>query len=71
MQYSLSGTVPVVNAQQFAGGYPTYGKWPGVLGATSTALVSPPLQGPCFNCGKVGHVKNFCPLLQALAQGGK
>ena len=61
-------TVPVVNAQQFAGGYPTYGKWPGVLGATSTALASP---RPLFYCGKVGHVKKFCPLLQALAQGGK
>ena len=31
----------------------------------------PPLQGPCFNCGKMGHVKNFCPLLQRFAQAGK
>ena len=66
--FSLSGAMPV---QQFAGGYPVYGKWPGVLGVTATTLASPPLQGPCFNCGKVGHVKKLCPLLQTLAQGGK
>ena len=71
-QFSLSGAMPVLGTQRFASaGYPVYGKWPGVLGAASTALASPPLQGPCFNCGKVGHVKKFCPLLQTLAQGGK
>ena len=72
-QYSLSGAMPVLNTQQFATAsyHPVYGKWPGVVGASSTALSSPPLQGPCFNCGKVGHIKKFCPLLQALAQSGK
>ena len=58
-QFGLSGTVPA--------GYPmaTYSKWPGVVGSASA--VGPPLQGPCFNCGKVGHVKKFCPLLQSQA----
>ena len=69
--FSLSGTVPALSAQHIAAGYPVYGKWPGVLGAASSAVGSPPLQGPCFNCGKVGHVKKFCPLLQSLAQSGK
>ena len=66
-QFCLSGAMPVLSAQQFASaGCPVY-----VLGSASTALASPPLQGPCFNCGKVGHVKKFCPLLQTLAKGGK
>ena len=68
-QFSLSGAMP---AQQFAGGYPVqYSKWPGVLGAASAAIATPPLHGRCFNCGKVGHVKRYCPLLQPMAQSGK
>ena len=65
-QLPLSGTVPIMPAQQSAA---YSAKWPGALSAT--AAVSPPLQGPCFNCGRVGHVKKFCPLLQGGVSGVK
>ena len=62
-----SGAVQGLN-QHVAGSSPY--KWsPGVVSAASAA--GPPLQGPCFNCGRVGHVKKFCPLLQAVVQTGK
>ena len=70
-QFSLLGTVPALSVQHIAAGYLVYSKWPGFLGATSLAVGSPFLQGPCFNGGKVGHVKKCCPLLQSLAQSGK
>ena len=53
-QFSLSA--PVLSAQQFASGYSIYGKWPGILGAASTTLASPPLQGPSLNCGNVRQI---------------
>lgn len=64
-QLSVLGMVPLV-AQPVAG-YAT--KWPGTMNAVSAR--SPPLQGPCFNCGIVGHVKKFCPLLQGASTSGK
>lgn len=63
-QLSLMGAVPVT--PQHIVGYP---KWSGAISAAAAA--SPPLQGPCFNCGKVGHVKKFCPLLQGASTSGK
>jgi hypothetical protein len=66
-QSGWAGAVPGWN-QQVAG--ISAFKWPGGVGAAPAA--GPPLQGPCFNCGKTGHVKKFCPLLQAFAaQAGK
>jgi hypothetical protein len=67
LQSGWSGAVPDWNQQ--VAGISTY-KCPGVVGAASAAGL--PLQGPCFNGGKTGHVNKFCPLLQAFtAQAGK
>ena len=64
-QLNLMGAVPVMTPQHIVG----YPKWSGAISAAAAA--SPPLQGPCFNCGKVGHVKKFCPLLQGAYTSGK
>ena len=72
---SLAGPPPaqyggaVQGLNQHVAGSSPYTWTPGVVGAASAAGL--PLQGPCFNCGKVGHVKKFCPLLQTFAQAGK
>ena len=57
-----TGTVPLM-AQRQTAGYPA--KWSGA------AAAGPPLQGPCFNCGMVGHVRKFCLMLQVSVPGGK
>ena len=63
MHYALSGTVPVVSPH--VAGY----KWPTPVGVPSTA--GPPLhKGPCWQCGRVGHFRKFCPQLQGMQIGG-
>ena len=61
-----AGSVPAFTPRQ---NIADFSKWPGALNAT--AVASPPLQGPCFNCGRVGHVKKFCPMPVGFLSGGK
>ena len=63
---SAAGSVAAFSPRQ---NIADFSKWPGAF--NTAAVASPPLQGPCFNCGRVGHVKKFCPIPVGFLSGGK